>query len=70
MDLKLLKEERIKKGYTQEYMALQLGFKNRSSYCLLENGTCSITIELANKISKVLGLSEEKTYEIFFAKQV
>lgn len=38
MNLKLLKEERSKLGYTQKYMAQQLGFKDRSSYCLIEKG--------------------------------
>ena len=40
MNLELLKSERKAKGYTQKYMAEQLGFKDRSSYCLIENGKC------------------------------
>ena len=45
MNLELLKSERKAKGYTQKYMAEQLGFKDRSSYCLIENGKCSVDIE-------------------------
>ena len=57
MNLELLKSE-------------QLGFKDRSSYCLIENGKCSVDIELANRIASVLDLSERRTFEIFFASKV
>lgn len=70
MNLKLLKDERIKQGYTQKYMAEQLGFKDRSSYCLIEKGKISVDIDLANKIATILNLSHQKTLEIFFASQV
>ncbi|MCD8150544.1 MAG: helix-turn-helix domain-containing protein [Clostridiales bacterium] len=70
MNLELLKSERKSKGYTQQFMADQLGFKDRSSYCLIENGKCSVDIELANRIASVLKLSERRTFEIFFASQV
>lgn len=70
MNLKLLKDERIKQGLTQKYMAEQLGFKDRSSYCLIENGKSSVDIELANKIAIILNLSHRMTIEIFFASQV
>lgn len=36
MNLELLKSERKAKGYTQKYMAEQLGFKDRSS-CTKKN---------------------------------
>ena len=70
MNLKLLKEERSKLGYTQKYMAQQLGFKDRSSYCLIEKGKVSVDIEMANRIATILHLSKEKTIEIFFASIV
>lgn len=70
MNLELLKSERKAKGYTQKYMAEQLGFKDRSSYCLIENGKCSVDIELANQIASLLNLSKQKTYEIFFNSKV
>lgn len=70
MDLELLKQERVAKGFTQKYMAEALGFKDRSSYCLIEKGKCSVDIDLANRIASVLNLSEQKTFEIFFASKV
>lgn len=70
MDLELLKQERVAKGYTQKYMAEALGFKDRSSYCLIEKGKCSVDIELANRIASVLNLSERRTFEIFFVSKV
>ena len=70
MNLKLLKDERVKRGLTQKNMAERLGFKDRSSYCLIENGKISVDIELANKIATILNLSRQKTFEIFFASQV
>lgn len=66
MDLKLLKEERVKKGFTQQYMAEQLGFKDRSSYCLIEKGNVSVNVDVADKIASILNLTKEKTFEIFF----
>lgn len=70
MDLELLKQERVAKGFTQKYMAEALGFKDRSSYCLIEKGKCSVDIEMANRIASVLNLSERRTFEIFFASKV
>ena len=51
MDLTLLRVERVRKGYTQEQLANILGFKNKSSYCLIENGKATVSIELANRIA-------------------
>lgn len=65
MDRNALKQERLKKGFTQAYMADQLGFKSRASYCLIEGGETSVSVELAKKISIILGLSQERTTEIF-----
>ena len=70
MNLELLKQERKSQGFTQQYMAEALGFKDRSSYCLIENGKCSVDIELANRIELILNLSERRTFEIFFASKV
>lgn len=66
MNLKLLKEERANKGFSQSYMAEALGFKSRSSYFFIETGVTSVSVELAKKISDVLGLSKERFLEIFF----
>lgn len=65
MNLELLKEERIKNGYTQQYMANKLGFRARSSYCQIEKGIVSVSVETAHKIASILNLSDKKMFEIF-----
>ena len=46
MDLALLRAERMKRGITQEKLAKCLGFKDKSSYCLMEKGKTSISVEV------------------------
>lgn len=70
MNLKLLKEERSKLGYTQKYMAQQLGFKDRSSYCLSKKERYLWTLKWPTGSATILHLSKEKTFEIFFASIV
>ncbi|RKJ46613.1 XRE family transcriptional regulator [bacterium 1XD8-76] len=70
MDLTLLREERIRRGVTQEKLAKSLGFKDKSSYCLIENGKTSVSVEIANKIAVNLGLPKDILYKIFFAPEV
>lgn len=61
-----LKEQRKKQGLTQEDMALALGYRDKSSYCLIENGKCRVTVDTANKIASILNLNSTQTQEIFF----
>lgn len=70
MNLALLKAERLKRGITQEQLAKRLGFKDKSSYCLIENGKTSVSVNTANQIAIYLGLSKSLTYEIFFESKV
>lgn len=70
MDLALLKSERVRRGVTQEKMAKSLGFKDKSSYCLIEKGKTTISVDTANKIAIILGFSKELTYKIFFTPEV
>ena len=70
MNLALLRSERVKRGITQEKLAKCLGFKDKSSYCLIEKGKTSISVDTANQIAFYLGLSQEITYKIFFASEV
>ena len=70
MDLALLKSERVRRGITQEKMAKSLGFRDKSSYCLIEKGKTTISVDTANKIAVILGFSKELTYKIFFAPGV
>lgn len=70
MDLALLKSERMKRGVTQEKLAKSLGFKDKSSYCLIEKGKTSVSIDTANQIAIHLGLSKDVAYRIFFEPKV
>ncbi len=70
MDLALLRAERMKRGMTQEKLAKSLGFKDKSSYCLIEKGKVSVSVDTANQIAIHLGLSREIAYKIFFAPEV
>lgn len=70
MNLALLKKERTKRGITQEQLAKSLGFKDKSSYCLIENGKTSVSVNTANQIAIYLGLSKKMTFEIFFEPEV
>ena len=70
MNLSLLRAERVKRGVTQEIMANSLGFKDKSSYCLMENGKTAISVDIANKIANFLRFTPDLTYEIFFTNEV
>lgn len=70
MNLSLLKSERVKRGVTQEKMAKSLGFRDKSSYCLIEKGKTTVSVDTANKIAICLGLSKELAYKIFFEPEV
>lgn len=48
-----IKELRIAKGYTQEYMAERIGI-SRQKYARIENGVNSITLEILAKVSLLL----------------
>ena len=58
----LLKKLRTEKGYTQEYMAEKLGYKDKSGYNHLENGNVKISIDKARLLAKILDVS----IEVFF----
>lgn len=67
MNLKLLKLARVKKGLTQKQMAEELGFRDKSSYCLIENGKTQISTSTMRKMITILQLSEDEAIKIFFA---
>lgn len=62
----LLKGLRLSKGYTQEFMVTKLGYKGKSGYCLLENGSVKMSVEKAIKIAEIL----EVDPGIFFTNKV
>ena len=70
MNHELLMLRRKKVGYTQQQMAVSLGYKDKSSYCLIENGKASITLDNAKKIKQILQLSDVDFNKIFFADEV
>ena len=47
-------------------MAKMLGYKSKASYSLIESGKTKITIDLANKLVKILGLKSKDILDIFF----
>ena len=65
MNHKMLKDARIAAGITQETMAGALGYKDKSSYCLLENGAIKCTVDQAKVIKETLRLTA-KQYDIIF----
>lgn len=69
MDLALLRAERMRRGITQEKLAKCLGFKDKSSYCLIEKGKTSISVDTANQIAIHLGLSKDVAYKIFLPRK-
>lgn len=58
-----LKQARIEKGLTQEQMALLLGYKSKSHYCMIENGQRGVSVETALKISDILGKPVEELFD-------
>lgn len=67
MDCKLLKEARVAAGVTQEAMATAIGYKDKSSYCLLEKGAVKCTVDQAKAIKEALDLSVDMYAQIFLA---
>jgi transcriptional regulator with XRE-family HTH domain len=62
-----LKAAREKSGLTQLQLAEALGYKSRSQYCMLENGSRGVSVGVAMALSGLLGKSIE---ELFDAEEV
>lgn len=60
---------RKKYDFTQEDMADLLGFKNKSSYCLIENRTSGISIENLVKISDFFGITLDQLVKQDMSKE-
>lgn len=69
LNLKRLKAERIAKGYTQEEMAEEMGWKSRASYVKRELGYIDIGVEDFVRIIGILGY-DTKDISIFFDEDV
>lgn len=70
MDLELLIKKRKNFGYSQQKMACLLGYKDKSSYCLIEKNKVSMTLDIARKIKQILKLSDQEFESIFFNEKV
>lgn len=57
-----IRVERIRKNYTQEYVADEIGI-SQSQYSRLEKGEISLDIEKVGKITKVLEISPQDIIE-------
>ncbi|HHK0183140.1 TPA: helix-turn-helix domain-containing protein, partial [Streptococcus pyogenes] len=54
VDYLRVKAERIARGYTQDYMAKQLGWSDRARYAKRENGFVSFDADELAKVAEVL----------------
>lgn len=65
MNLELLREKRKSKGITQEDMATAMGYRNKSSYSMLENGQVKFDAEKMKIAKNKLDLTDDEYFEIF-----
>ncbi|MDS0525012.1 helix-turn-helix domain-containing protein [Clostridium sp. SHJSY1] len=59
----MLKELRLKRGYTLDQTAKLLGYKSKSGYWALENGKVELTISKIKKLSKLYGIDKIYFFE-------
>lgn len=69
VDLKRLQDERKRKGFSQEYMAKAMGWKDRAVYAKRENGIVNIGANELIRMAEILGYSKEEV-GIFFKLSV
>ncbi|MGL4569662.1 MAG: helix-turn-helix transcriptional regulator [Clostridium sp.] len=55
-----LKDLRNKYGYTQEEVALKLGYSSKSGYSMLENGKVNLSISKAKMLSELYKIDIKK----------
>ncbi len=67
MNLEKLREKRKAKGITQEDMALAMGYRNKSSYSMLENGQVKFDADKMKIAKNRLELSNNEFFEIFLS---
>lgn len=64
MNLKLIKDKRIEKGYSCEYMAREIGLKERALYYKRETGEYKFKVSEIPTLIKILDLNYEKIFEL------
>lgn len=67
MNLEKLREKRKAKGITQEDMALDMGYRNKSSYSMLENGQVKFDADKMRIVKNRLELTDNEFFEIFLS---
>ncbi|HRN36591.1 MAG TPA: helix-turn-helix transcriptional regulator [Flavobacteriales bacterium] len=53
----MVRQVRVQRGYSQEYMAVQLGMSGQRPYSRIETGATKLTIDRLDAILKVLDIS-------------
>lgn len=69
VDYLRVKAERIARGYTQDYMAKQLGWSDRARYAKRENGFVSFDADELAKVAEVLGISKDDIGIFFYIQR-
>ena len=64
MNINKLKSKRVEKGFTQEYIAREIGMTTKT-YNLKENGQSVFNIHEVKKIVSILNIEPNEAYEIF-----
>lgn len=58
-----LKQRRKAKGYTQEQMAVRLGYRSKSGYNMIETGRNQPKLRVALKIAEILECEVSELFE-------
>lgn len=69
MKSNLLKSARVKQSLTQQEVAKKIGISS-SSYSYKESGSVSFKLNEINKLMKILNLTQQDVFEIFFTDKV
>lgn len=60
LNIEKVKSLRAEKGFTQEYIAITVGYTNKSAYCQLESGKRQPSISKLGRLSKIFGVSTDE----------
>lgn len=62
LDLEKIKNRRIEKNLSLQYVSEQLGFKNASTYLKYENGDYAFRANMLPKLSQILEIDIENFF--------
>lgn len=63
----LIKEYRLRSGFTQAELATKLGYSIPQFISLMENGHSKIPLEVMGELISILSIPEKKVFEILVA---